>query len=90
MSLSTGTRQSPDGAPQGNGSQRVGLKDVAFMGDQGDGHAMYVAETAEVNRLKWIESEKAGRDIGWARAVWLWTTTHRQAWLAAWRETHPV
>ncbi len=40
-------------------------------------------EKAEIMRLKWIESEKAGYDIGWERAYWIWLTRHRAKWRAA-------
>ena len=40
------------------------------------------AEQDEINRLKWIESEKAGRDIGWHHAWFLWTTKHKSTWFS--------
>ena len=41
------------------------------------------AEQEEINRLKWLESEKAGYDIGWHHAWFLWTTKHKAKWFAA-------
>lgn len=38
-------------------------------------------EKEEVDRLKWIESEKAGYDIGIHRARWIWYTKHRSHWV---------
>ena len=38
-------------------------------------------EQVEIDKLKWIESEKEGRDIGRIRAVFLWTRYHRKKWL---------
>ena len=38
-------------------------------------------EQVEIDKLKWIESEKEGRDIGKIRAVFLWRKYHRQQWL---------
>lgn len=38
-------------------------------------------EKIEIDKLKWIESEKEGRDIGKMRAVFLWRKYHRQQWL---------
>jgi hypothetical protein len=38
-------------------------------------------EMQEINKLKWIESEKIGRDIGKDKAVFLWCTQHRDLWL---------
>jgi hypothetical protein len=34
----------------------------------------------EVAKYKWIESEKAGRDIGWERAAAEWLERHFPAW----------
>lgn len=31
----------------------------------------------EVDRYKWLESEKAGHDIGWDRAWTQWMTSHQ-------------
>ncbi len=37
---------------------------------------------------KWYESEKAGYDIGFERALTDWTAKHRSEWLRNWqRET---
>jgi hypothetical protein len=41
------------------------------------------AEREEILRHKWIESEKAGRDIGFDRALTDWIIKHRSAWLRA-------
>ena len=38
-------------------------------------------ENQEINKLKWIESEKAVRDIGKHKAVFLWTRYYRKKWL---------
>ena len=38
-------------------------------------------EQIEIDKLKWIESEKEGRDIGKMRAVFLWRKYHRRQWL---------
>ena len=38
-------------------------------------------EQQEIDKLKWIESEKAGRDIGRYKAVFLWNKNHRREWL---------
>ena len=34
----------------------------------------------EIKKYKWIESEKAGRDIGWERASREWLDKHFPAW----------
>lgn len=43
-------------------------------------------EQVEIDKLKWIESEKEGRDIGRIRAVFLWTRYYRKEWLKEFNE----
>lgn len=40
----------------------------------------FLEEKEEILRLKWIESEKAGKDIGFERALLTWVTGHRTEW----------
>ncbi|HET6887952.1 MAG TPA: hypothetical protein VFH87_08515 [Candidatus Udaeobacter sp.] len=40
----------------------------------------FLAERAEVLKHKWIESEKAGRDIGFEKALLDWVVKHRSNW----------
>jgi hypothetical protein len=40
----------------------------------------FLVERQEVLRHKWIESEKAGYDIGFERALLDWTQKYRSAW----------
>jgi hypothetical protein len=40
----------------------------------------FQAEREEILRHKWIESEKAGRDIGFDRALTDWIVKHRSKW----------
>ena len=40
----------------------------------------FLAEREEILRHKWIESEKAGKDIGFERALLDWIRTHREKW----------
>jgi len=40
----------------------------------------FLAEREEILIHKWIESEKAGRDIGFERALLDWIVKHRSAW----------
>lgn len=40
-------------------------------------------EHDEIMKLKWIESERAGHDIGKDYAIWLWSMRHRNQWLEA-------
>ena len=40
----------------------------------------FQAEREEILKHKWIESEKAGHDIGFERALTDWIIRHRSAW----------
>ncbi len=40
----------------------------------------FLAEREEILRHKWIESEKAGRDIGFERALLDWIIKYRSGW----------
>ena len=40
----------------------------------------FLVERHEILRHKWLESEKAGRDIGFERALLDWIRKHRSAW----------
>lgn len=43
----------------------------------------FLAEREEILRHKWIESEKAGFDIGFEKALLDWIVQHRAAWRSA-------
>ena len=40
----------------------------------------FLAERDEIMKHKWIESEKAGYDIGFERALLDWIRNHRYEW----------
>ena len=40
----------------------------------------FQAEREEILRHKWLESEKAGRDIGFETALTDWIVKHRSKW----------
>ncbi len=40
----------------------------------------FLAEREEVLKHKWIESEKAGMDIGFEKALLDWIVKHRSSW----------
>ena len=40
----------------------------------------FQAEREEILKHKWIESEKAGRDIGFEHALTDWILKHRSKW----------
>lgn len=46
----------------------------------------FLAEREEILRHKWIESEKAGYDIGFERALLDWIVRFRAGWLAKRKE----
>jgi hypothetical protein len=43
----------------------------------------FQAELNEILKHKWIESEKAGRDIGFEKALTDWIMKHRSKWRKA-------
>lgn len=55
----------------------------------------FLAEREEIMRHKWIESQKAGHDIGFEKALLDWIVNHRRGWrdyrrVVACREGVPV
>ena len=40
----------------------------------------FLAEREEILKHKWIESEKAGQDIGFEKALLDWIAKHRSSW----------
>lgn len=43
-------------------------------------------ERNEIFRHKWLESEKAGKDIGFEEALMSWIVQHRNNWVSSGRE----
>lgn len=48
----------------------------------------FIAEREEILRHKWLESEKAGHDIGFERALLDWIRNHRDRWRSSRRSSH--
>jgi hypothetical protein len=48
----------------------------------------FLAEREEILRHKWIESEKAGHDIGFEKALLDWIVKHRSSWRAQRQREH--
>jgi len=46
----------------------------------------FLAERDEILKHKWLESEKAGHDIGYDRALMDWIMNHREKWRTAQRK----
>jgi len=49
----------------------------------------FQAERDEILKHKWIESEKAGHDIGFERALTEWIVKHRSKWRKT-RQSQPA
>ena len=47
----------------------------------------FQAERGEILKHKWIESEKAGHDIGFERALTDWIIKHRSRWRKSRQQT---
>jgi len=66
------------------------MKEKREMPSLEEGHSQFVensvlykeflAERAEILKHKWIESEKAGKDIGFEKALLDWIVKHRSNW----------
>ncbi len=48
------------------------------------------AEREEILKHKWIESEKAGRDIGFEHALTDWLIKHRSTWRKSRQPEHQL
>ena len=48
----------------------------------------FQAEREEILKHKWIESEKAGYDIGFEQALTDWIVKHRSKWRKSRQATH--
>jgi hypothetical protein len=46
----------------------------------------FQAQREEIMKHKWYESERAGHDIGWARALIDWTIKFKTQWLQSRRK----
>lgn len=49
-------------------------------------YKIFLAEKDEILRHKWIESEKAGHDIGFEKALLDWVHRYRAKWRAQWQQ----
>jgi len=63
------------------------MSNSAEQGDSGDDllkrsslYREFLAEREEILRHKWLESEKAGCDIGFEQALTDWIVKHRSKW----------
>jgi hypothetical protein len=56
------------------------MSDATTPAPEPSEYAEFLAERDEILRHKWIESEKAGCDIGFEQALLDWVRNHRDAW----------
>ena len=59
------------------------MKETASSNDLLKNSSLYrefLAEREEILRHKWLESEKAGHDIGFEQALTDWIIKHRSSW----------
>ena len=55
---------------------------TAMFADKSSLYQEFLQEREEILKHKWLESEKAGRDIGFERALLDWIRNHRDKWRA--------
>ena len=56
------------------------MEEAALLVRNSSLYKEFLAERTEILRHKWIESEKAGYDIGFERALMDWIVKFRSAW----------
>ena len=54
-----------------------------MFADKSSLYQEFLQEREEILRHKWLESEKAGKDIGFERALLDWIRNHRDKWRAS-------
>lgn len=62
-----------------NSSKKESISENPFL-QRSSLYQEFLAEREEILRHKWLESEKAGRDIGFERALLDWIRKHRDDW----------
>lgn len=53
-------------------------------------YQFFLAMKNEIDRHKWIESERAGHDVGFEFAMIDWTLRHKTGWKIQYMATHPT
>ena len=72
--------------PRTMSSDSNGMKDGEELLNSSTLYREFLAEREEILRHKWIESEKAGRDIGFEAALTDWIMHHRTGWQTSRRQ----
>jgi hypothetical protein len=62
------------------GPMRVSAEDQSQFVKNSVLYKEFLAEREEILKHKWIESEKAGADIGFEKALLDWIVKHRSNW----------
>lgn len=75
--------------PQGVAEKTVADEDRSLL-ERSLLYRVLLAEQKEIFKHKWLESEKAGHDIGLECALTDWVIHHRRAWRKACKECRPV
>lgn len=74
---------SKPGSTSTMGTQGHAVADAAELVKKSNLYREFLAEREEILKHKWIESEKAGYDIGFERALTDWIVRHRAKWRKA-------
>ena len=56
------------------------MADFSFQASTGTPYGEFLAEQEEIQRLKWLVSEREGHDIGFEIALNDWARNHRAKW----------
>jgi len=61
---------------------------MTFKKEDSSLYQYFLLEREEILKYKWIESEKAGKDIGFEKALLDWIRKHRTAWRESRKNPH--
>ena len=61
---------------------------MTFKKEDSSLYQYFLSEREEILKHKWIESEKAGKDIGFEKALLDWIRKHRTAWRESRKKPH--
>jgi len=61
---------------------------MTFKKEDSSLYQYFLSEREEILKHKWIESEKAGKDIGFEKALLDWICKHRTAWRESRKKPH--
>ena len=53
---------------------------MTFKKENSSIYQYFLAEREEILKYKWLESEKAGHDIGFEKALLSWIRNYRKNW----------